>query len=152
MRAIAARFVFQLAVAAVVGGLLGMHVLNGHHAGHGASGASAGAAVLMDTTGHTDHSAAVHQGAGHTSSHSAAAVVVDPADAAGSCGCSTPCAEATEVHSPCVPLPNAQTLGALAGSALVLQAELPALRMSAAGGVVVHLPGPSLYELCVSRC
>lgn len=156
MRAVIARLGLTLAVAGVLLGLLGMHVLNGHHAGHSPGGraleaaASIEAAVSMAVAAHADHSGEAHASPG--SGDPSAAAAVDSRTSSESCGCAAPCAAATEVHSPCVPLPNAQTLGALAGSPLVLPAALPAVRLTAAGGVVVHPPRPSLHELCISRC
>ncbi|OFI38038.1 hypothetical protein BIU82_05915 [Arthrobacter sp. SW1] len=149
MRAATAKLGLILAVAGVLLGLLGMHVLNGHHAGH-SPGGSPLVTASMEVAAHADHAGEAH--ASHGGVDSGAAAAVDSSTPGESCGCAAPCAEATEVHSPCVPLPNTQTLTALPGPQLLVPADLPAVRLIAGGGVVAHPPRPSLYELCISRC
>ncbi len=127
MRALAARLALFLAVAAVIAGLLGMHVLNGQHAGH-----TAGAAA-MDLL--PAEAAAVH--------------AMHSLDARG-CGCSGPCPEVSETHPSCVPMPSNLSLDAPGGSPLVLPPAPPVMRLSAP--VVADPRSPSLQELCISRC
>ncbi|WP_136017917.1 DUF6153 family protein [Arthrobacter silvisoli] len=126
MRTCAARLALLLTVAAVLTGFLGMHVLNGPHAGH--------TAVAMDAMA------------------DAASLDQPHATDAHGCDCSAPCPVASKMYPPCVPMPSTLTLDAPGASPLVLPAALPAMRIGATGGVLADPRSPSLHELCISRC
>ncbi|WP_426297507.1 hypothetical protein [Arthrobacter sp. R-11] len=128
MRAMAARLALFLAVAAVLAGFLGMHVLNGHHAGHMSS------AVAVDTAAHSVAMKSAHV----TDAHG--------------CGCSSPSPEVSEAHPSCDPMTSTVTLLPQGGSPFVLRPVPPVMQLNASGSVLLDSRSHSLHELCISRC
>ena len=136
-------------VLAIIGGLMGMHVLNGAPAVSASSSSMSAAMVTHGMTGHS--STPVHSVA--ETAHTASAASLGHVNAVPDCGCTLDgCAAAMAMHGDCTP-----TL-----SSPVLHVPLPGtLCTHAAGTSFAVVPGhkssdripdpPSLEKLSISR-
>lgn len=136
-------------VLAIIGGLMGMHVLNGAPA---VSTAPSGMSAAMMTHGMAEQSSTHVQDAAETA-HAASAAALGHVNAVPDCGCSPDgCAAAMAVHGDCTPTVSSS----------VLHVPLPGtLSTHTAGTTFVVVPGhkssdripdpPSLEKLSISR-
>lgn len=139
------RFAWLAGILAVLGGLLGMHVLAGPHGAH----ASAEHIQTAPASGHAapDHTAAVHAASARTGQGSHHETPTPP-----SCVCGGGCGEQHAAHTSCTPAPSGASLSVpLPGTTLLAvqprsAAEVDQLPANS------YLPAtPTPNELSISR-
>ncbi|MHA7306846.1 hypothetical protein ACX80E_16645 [Arthrobacter sp. TMN-49] len=136
-------------VLAIIGGILGMHVVNGAPA---VSAEPSGMSVAMMAQGMTKHSSTpVHHAA--ESGHSPSAAALEQVNAVPECGCSPDgCAASMAMHGDCTPIVSSPVLNLPLPGTLTTCAPGTGFAVAPGNKAADRIPDPpSLEKLSISR-